>query len=75
MDLSRFDLTIIKRALKLLLQVERGGVFSKEILQSTESAVADILTEYPNSCVFLVQPDPLEGNTNVFLVQPDPLEG
>lgn len=60
MELSRFDLTIIKRALKLLLQVERDGVFSKEILQSTESAVADILTEYPNASGFLIEPDKLE---------------
>lgn len=60
MELSRFDLTIIKRALKLLLQVERDGVFSKEILQNTESAIEDILTEYPNASVFLVQPDELE---------------
>lgn len=60
MELDRFDLTIIKRALKLLLQVERDGVFSKEILQSTERAVADILTEYPNASGFLIQPDKLE---------------
>lgn len=60
MELSRFDLTIIKRALNLLLQVERDGVFSKEILQSTESAVADILTEYPNASVFEVAPNKLE---------------
>lgn len=60
MDLSRFDLAIIKRALKLLIQVDHGSVFSKEILQSTESTVADILTEYPNTTAFVVQPDKLE---------------
>lgn len=60
MELDRFDLKIIQRALALLLQVERDGVFSKEILQSTESAVADILTEYPNASVFEVTPDKLE---------------
>ena len=60
MELSRFDLAIIKRALKLLIQVDHGSVFSKEILQSTESAVADILTEYPKTNVFLVQPDESE---------------
>lgn len=59
MDLSRFDLAIIKRALKLMMQVEHGP-FGKEILQSTESAVADILTEYPNTTAFVVQPDKLE---------------
>lgn len=60
MELTRFDLKIIKRALKLLLQVERDGVFSKEILQSTESAVADILTEYPDTTIFEVKPNMLE---------------
>lgn len=60
MELSRFDLAIIKRALKLLLQVERDGVFSKEILQSTERVIADILTEYPNANVFGVKPNMLE---------------
>lgn len=60
MELTRFDLAIIKRALKLLIQVDHGSVFSKEILQSTESAVTDILTEYPNATGFLVQPDELE---------------
>lgn len=59
MELTRFDLAIIKRALKLLIQVE-NGVFSKEILISTTSAVADILTEYPNASVFEVKPDKLE---------------
>lgn len=59
--LSRFDLAIIKRALKLLIQVDHGSVFSKEILQSTKNAVEDILTEYPNTTVFVIQPDKLEG--------------
>lgn len=60
MELSRFDLAIIKRALKLLIQVDHNSAFSKEILQSTESAVADILTEYPNANVFEVKPNMLE---------------
>ena len=58
--LSRFDLAIIKRALKLLIQVDHGSVFSKEILQSTKNAVEDILAEYPNTTAFVIQPDKLE---------------
>ena len=57
--LSRFDLAIIKRALKLLIQVDHGSAFSKEILQSTKNAVEDILAEYPNTTVFVIQPDKL----------------
>lgn len=56
MNLGRFDLAVIKRALKLLIQVENGP-FGKEILQSTESAVADILTEYSDATGFSVQPN------------------
>lgn len=59
MELSRFDLTIIKRALSLLVQIARDTPDEK-IIQSTENAVTDILTEYPNTNVFLVQPDELE---------------
>ncbi len=59
MELDRFDLKIIKRALNLLLKVDNGA-FSKEILQSTERAVVDILTGYPNADCFLVQPNKLE---------------
>lgn len=60
MVLSRVDLARIKRALKLLIQVDHGSVLSKGLLQSTESAVEDILTEYPDTYAFLVQPDELE---------------
>lgn len=59
MELSRFDLAIIKRALSLLVQIARDTPDEK-IIQSTENAVADILTEYPNASVFSVKPDKLE---------------
>ena len=56
MELSRFDLAIIKQALKLLIQVD-NGVFGKRILQRTEQNVADILTEYSDATGFSVQPN------------------
>lgn len=59
MELSRFDLNIIQQALSLLVQIGRDTPDEK-IIQSTESAVADILTEYPNASVFEVKPDKLE---------------
>lgn len=59
MELSRFDLAIIKRALSLLVQIARDTPDEK-IIQSTENAVADILTEYPNASVFEVKPNKLE---------------
>ena len=59
MELSRFDLTIIKRALSLLVQIARDTPDEK-IIQSTENAVTDILTEYPNASVFEVKPNMLE---------------
>lgn len=58
MELSRFDLKIIQQALTLLMQV--NNPIDEEILQNTESAIDDILTEYPDSNVFLVQPNMLE---------------
>lgn len=58
MELSRFDLKIIQRALALLMQV--SNPIDEEILQNTESAIEDILTEYPNASVFEVKPDMLE---------------
>lgn len=58
MELGRFDLNIIQQALELLMQV--NNPIDEEILQNTESAVADILTEYPTASVFLIQPDKLE---------------
>lgn len=58
MELGRFDLKIIQRALALLMQV--NNPIDEEILQNTESAIEDILTEYPNASVFEVKPDKLE---------------
>lgn len=58
MKLDRFDLNIIQQALELLMQV--NNPIDEEILQSTESAVADILTEYPNASGFEVKPNKLE---------------
>lgn len=58
MELDRFDLKIIQRALALLMQV--SDLIDEEILQNTESAIEDILTEYPNASVFEVKPDMLE---------------
>lgn len=59
MELSRFDLAIIKRALSLLVQIGRDTPDEK-IIQSTENAVTDILVEYPNASVFEVTPVKLE---------------
>jgi hypothetical protein len=61
MELNRFDLIVLKNTLRYVIETEGDkGLFKKKILQSTESAVVDILTEYPNTTVFLVQPDKLE---------------
>lgn len=59
MELSRFDLAIIKRALSLLVQIGRDTPDEK-IIQSTENAVTDILTEYPDTTIFEVTPNKLE---------------
>lgn len=58
MELGRFDLKIIQQALALLMQV--SNPIDEEILQNTESAIEDILTEYPNASVFEVTPNKLE---------------
>lgn len=58
MELSRFDLKIIQRALALLMQV--SNPIDEKVLQNTEGAIEDILTEYPNASVFEVKPDKLE---------------
>lgn len=58
MELDRFDLKIIQRALALLMQV--SNPIDEETLQNTESAIEDILTEYPNASVFEVKPNMLE---------------
>lgn len=61
MELNRFDLIVLKNTLRYVIETEGDkGLFKKKILQSTESAVADILTEYPNTTAFVVQPDKLE---------------
>lgn len=58
MELDRSDLIIIAQALALLMQV--SNPIDEEILQNTESAIADILTEYPDASVFEVKPNMLE---------------
>lgn len=61
MELTRFDLIVIRNTLKHVIQTEGDkGLFNKEIYQSTESAIEDILSEYQTDSVFLVQPDKLE---------------
>lgn len=61
MELNRFDLIVLKNTLRYVIQTEGDkGLFKKKILQSTESAVVDILTEYPNASGFEVKPDMLE---------------
>lgn len=59
MELSRFDLTTAVLALRVMIQAHHCTIDEK-VLQSTERAVADILTEYPNASVFEVKPDMLE---------------
>lgn len=59
MELSRFDLTTAVLALRVMIQAHHS-VIDEKILQSTERAIADILIEYPNNGVFLVQPDESE---------------
>lgn len=59
MELDRSDLIIIAQALNCLIQAEPNPI-GKEIFQSVKSAVADILTEYPNARGFLIQPDKLK---------------
>ena len=61
MVLSRFDLIVIKDALMSFVQTKgKDSEYRKGAYQSTESAIADILTVYPNTYVFLVQPDESE---------------
>ncbi|MFU9946072.1 hypothetical protein ACNF5H_03715 [Fannyhessea vaginae] len=59
MELDRSDLIIIAQALNCLIQAEPNPI-GKGISQSVKSAVADILTEYPNASVFEVKPNMLE---------------
>lgn len=58
MELDRLDLIVIRNTLKHVIQSK--DLFGTEILKSTENAVTDILTEYPNSYVFEVKPNKLE---------------
>lgn len=61
MVLSRFDLIVIKDALMSIVQTYgKETEYRKGAYQSTESAVVDILTEYPNADFFAVEPDELE---------------
>lgn len=61
MELTRFDLIVIRNTLKHVIQTGEGiDLFNKEIYQSVESAIEDILTEYPNASVFEVKPNMLE---------------
>lgn len=61
MDLSRFDLIVIRNTLKHVIQTGEGvDLFNKEIYQSVESTIEDILSEYQSASVFLVQPEELE---------------
>lgn len=61
MELSRFDLIVIRDALMSVIQAEGNvNVSRKSAYQSTRIAVIDILTEYPNAIVFEVKPDMLE---------------
>ncbi len=59
MELTQFDLTTAVLALRVMIQAHHS-VIDEKILQSTERAIADILIEYPNNRVFLVQPDESE---------------
>lgn len=59
MELSRFDLATAVLALRVMIQAHHCTIDEK-VLQSTERAIADILTEYPKANVFLVEPDKLE---------------
>lgn len=61
MVLSRFDLIVIKDALMSIVQTYgKETEYRKGAYQSTESAIANILTEYPITYAFLVQPDESE---------------
>lgn len=61
MELTRFDLIVIRNTLKHVIQTGEGiDLFNKEIYQSVESAVTDILVEYPDTTIFEVTPVKLE---------------
>lgn len=58
MELDRLDLIVIRNTLKHVIQSK--DLFGTEILKSTENAVTDILTEYPDTTIFEVKPNMLE---------------
>ena len=61
MGLSRFDLIVLKNTLRYVIQTEEdNSLFKKKVLQDIEGAIACILAEYPDTTVFVVQPDELE---------------
>lgn len=61
MELSRFDLIVIRDALMSVIQAEGNvNVSRKSAYQSTRTAVIDILTEYPDTTIFEVTPNKLE---------------
>lgn len=59
MELTRFDLSLIARALELMQQGERNAM-ARGIIQNTENAVIGIMHQYRNDTVFEVQPGELE---------------
>lgn len=61
MELTRFDLIVIRDALMSVIQAEGNvNVSRKSAYQSTRIAVIDILTEYPDTTIFEVTPNKLE---------------
>lgn len=55
MELTRFDLSLIARALELMQQGDRDAR-ARGIIQSTEKAVIDIMCQYRNDTAFEVTP-------------------
>lgn len=61
MEFSCFDLKRIQDTLWHIIQTEEdNSLFNKKVLQDTVRAIAYILTKYPDTTVFVVQPDELE---------------
>lgn len=56
MELTRFDLSLIARALELMQQQGDRNARARGIIQSTEKAVIDIMCQYRNDTVFEVTP-------------------
>lgn len=56
MELTRFDLSLIARALELMQQGERDAM-ARGIIQSTEATVIGIMHQYRNDTVFEVTPE------------------